>query len=197
MNQDAERPRRPFTVVVGVSSTSRSPAALRWAVQEAAHHDGVVIALRAWRPPRPTSAVGAESNSTSSDGSALATQARHDLESDVAQVLGDAHDVECRLVNGGRRKALRSVSRYADLLVIDAPQRTDLTSPPLFARRLIYSARCPVVVIPPAVAGQSDTPLVAAGKRIGGRLLEAAGTAGKPGLPPTPRSTPHDTGATA
>ena len=196
MSEATDRRHRPFTVVVGVSSTSRSPAALKWAVQEAAHHDGVVIALRAWRPPRPPAAVGAKPPTTSLNGSALAAQAQQDLESDVAHVLGDQHDVECRLVNGGRRKALRSVSRYADLLVIDAPQRTDLTSPPLFARRLIYSARCPVVVIPPAVAGQLDTPLVAAGKRIGNRLLEAAGTAGKPGLPPTPRTTPHDTGAT-
>jgi hypothetical protein len=197
MSEGAEQARRPFTVVVGVSSTSRSPAALRWAVQEAAHHDGVVIALRAWRPPRPPAAVGAKPPTISYNSSALVGQAQQDLESDVAQVLGDEHNVECRLVNGGRRKALRSVSRYADLLVIDAPQRTDLTSPPLFARRLIYTARCPVVVIPPAVAGQLDTPLVAAGKRIGNRLLEAAGTAGKPGLPLTPRSTPDDTGATA
>jgi len=40
-------PARPFTVAVGVSDTSRSPSALRWAVQEAAVHSGVVIALRA------------------------------------------------------------------------------------------------------------------------------------------------------
>jgi hypothetical protein len=196
MSEATDKARRPFTVVVGVSSTSKSPAALRWAVQEAAHHDGVVIALRAWRSPRPPAVAEPEPEMTASNGSALAAQAQQDLESDVAEVLGKDHHVECRLVNGGRRKALRSVSRYADLLVIDAPQRTDLTSPPLFARRLIYTARCPVVVIPPAVAGQLDTPLVAAGKRIGSRLLEAAGTAGKPGLPPTPRSTPHDTGAT-
>jgi nucleotide-binding universal stress UspA family protein len=196
MSETAAQVRRPFTVVVGVSSTSRSPAALRWAVQEAAHHDGVVIALRAWRPPRPPAAVGAKPPTTSWSSSALAAQAQEELESDVAHVLGNAHDVECRLVKGGRRKALRAVSRYADLLVIDAPQRTDLTSPPLFARRLIYSARCPVVVIPPAVAEQLDTPLVAAGKRIGSLMMEAAGTAGKPGLPPTPRSKPHDNGAT-
>jgi hypothetical protein len=166
-------------------------------VQEAAHHDGVVIALRAWRPPRPPAAVGAKPPTMSSNNSVLVAQAEQELESDVAYVLGDRHDVECRLVKGGRRKALRSMSRYADLLVIDAPQRTDLTSPPLFARRLIYSARCPVVVIPPAVAGQLDTPLVAAGKRIGGRLLEAAGTAGKPGLSPAPRSMAAGTEATS
>ena len=197
MSEAGVRVRRPFTVVVGMSSTRESAAALRWAVQEAAHHDGVVIALRAWRPPRPPAAVGAKPPTTSWSSSALAAQAQEDLESDVAHVLGEDHDVECRLVKGGRRKALRGISRYADLVVIDAPQRTDLTSPPLFATRLIHTARCPVVVIPPAVAQQLDTPLVAAGKRIGSLMVEAAGTAGKPGLPPTPRSTPHDEGATA
>ncbi len=66
--------------------------------------------------------------------------------------------------------------------MIDAPQRTDLSNGPRFAHRLVYQARCPVVIMPPAISGQSDTAAVAAGKRIGRELLNAAGTAGRPGV---------------
>ena len=179
---------RPYTIVVGVSSTSRSPAALRWALDEAAHRNGVVIALRAWRPPRPNTATGARPPLPEAASVVLFDRAQAELERDVSDVLGSADRVECRLVHGGRRKALRSISSYADLLVIDAPQRTDLRTAPLFARRLIYTARCPVVVMPPDIAEQSDTPVVAAGKRIGRTLLDAAGTAGRPGIRPVPGS---------
>ena len=173
---------RQYTVVVGVSATSGSPAALGWAVEEARLRGGVVIALRAWRPPRPPAASGAHPPVPAGDSSVLFREAQQQLEADVAQVLGDRTGVECRLVHGGRRKALRSISRHADLMVIDAPRRTDLTSPPLFARRLLYSAGCPVVVMPPAVHHEPDTSLVVAGKRIGHGLLNAAGTAGRPGV---------------
>lgn len=179
---------RPFTVVVGVSASSGSPAALRWAAAEAAHHGGVVIAVRAWRPARTLETESQEAMSTPDSGTAvensLADQAQSDLEAHVRAALGPDSAVECRLVHGGRRKVLRSLSRDADLLVIDAPQRSDLSSPPLFARRLIHTASCPVVVMPPRLADLPDTPVVAAGKRIGHSLLTAAGTAGRPGVRP-------------
>jgi len=173
---------RPFTVAVGVSDTSRSPSALRWAVQEAAVHSGVVIALRAWRPPGAPAAVGVRPPATSFDPGSLIDQEQQRLEADVEHVLGTDSGVECRLVHGGRRKVLQAVSRFVDRIVIDAPQRTDLSSPPLFARRLVYSASCPVVVMPPSLTHQPDTPMVAVGKWLGRNLLDAAGTAGRPGV---------------
>ena len=177
---------RPYTVVVGVSATSRSPAALRWAVKQAEHRGGVVIALRAWRPPRAPAASGARPPTPEADAAVLFDREQAELERDVADVVGVDARVECRLVRGGRRKALRSISKFADLLVIDAPRRSDLTTSPLFARRLVYTARCPVVVMPPEVAGQSDTPVVAVGKRIARSVLDAAATAGRPGVRPAP-----------
>ena len=39
-------------VVVGVSPTSGSPAALRWGAAEAARLGAPLVALSAWRPPR-------------------------------------------------------------------------------------------------------------------------------------------------
>lgn len=168
---------RPFTVAVGVSDTSRSPSALRWAVQEAAVHSGVVIALRAWRPPGAPAAVGARPPATSFDPGSLIDQEQQRLEADVEHVLGTDSGVECRLVHGGCRKVLQAVSRFVDLIVIDAPQRTDLSSPPLFARRLVYSASCPVVMMPPSLTHQPDTPMVAS----------ASGWVGVCSTPPVPR----------
>ena len=178
-------PARRYTVVVGVSSTSRSPAALRWALAEARAHHGVVIALRAWRLPRPpSSTAGRPPLVPAADADALHQQQQAQLEADVADVLGPDAGVECRLVHGGPRKALREISRFVDLLVIDAPRRTDFRETPLFARRLVYSAGCPVVIMPPAIADQPDTAVVTAGKRVGRDLLEAAGRAGRPGVRP-------------
>lgn len=179
------RPARRYTVAVGVSSTSRSPAALRWALLEARAHHGVVIALRAWRPPRPPSATaGRPPLVPAADVDALQQQEQAQLEADVAGVLGPDAGVECRLVHGGPRKTLRGISRFVDLVVLDAPRRTDFRETPLFARRLVYSASCPVVIMPPAIADQPDTAVVSAGKKLGRGLLDAAGSAGRPGVRP-------------
>ena len=176
---------RRYTVAVGVSSTSRSPAALRWALAQAHARQGVVVALRAWRPPRPPGATaGRPPLVPAADTEKLREQEQAQLEADVAAVLGPDAGVECRLVHGGPRKTLRGISRFVDLVVIDAPRRSDLRETPLFARRLIYSASCPVVVMPPAIADQPDTALVTVGKKLGRSLLDAAGSAGRPGVRP-------------
>jgi nucleotide-binding universal stress UspA family protein len=181
---DGRQSSRRYTVAVGVSSTSRSPAALRWALQEARAHSGVVIALRAWRPPRPPAATAGRPPLVTIDADGLQHQEQAQLEADVAEVLGPDAGVECRLVHGGPRKTLRSVSRFVDLLVIDAPRRTDIRETPLFARRLVYSASCPVVIMPPAISDQPDTAMISAGKKLGRSLLDAAGSAGRPGVRP-------------
>lgn len=176
---------RRYTVAVGVSSTSRSPAALRWALEEAQAHHGLVIALRAWRPPRPPSATaGRPPLVPAADVDELQQQEQAQLEVDVADVLGADAGVECRLVHGGPRKTLRGISRFVDLIVIDAPRRTDFRETPLFARRLVYSASCPVVIMPPAIADRSDTAVVSAGRKLGRGLLDAVGSAGRPGVRP-------------
>ena len=83
-------------------------------------------------------------------------------------------------------KALVAAPQGAVLVVLDAPRRTDLTTGPMFAQRLVYSAPCPVVVMPPAVANEGPTPLARAGRRIGREVVRAAGTAGRPGILPAP-----------
>ena len=171
-----------YTVVVGVSASSGSPAALRWAYDEGLEHHGHVIAVRAWRPPRPPAATAGRPSVLSFDVDQMLTDAREQLATDVEAVLGPDSGVECRLVHGGRRKVLVAAAATADLLVIDAPARTDLSNAPMFAHRLVYKAGCPVVIMPPAVSQQPDSAMVAAGKRLGRGLLTAAGTAGRPGV---------------
>lgn len=175
---------RPYIIVVGVSDTSSSAVALRWAAEEAASHGGTVVAVRAWRPPPAPSSASGRPPVTDYEPRQLYAGEQERLTADVTSVLGDGHEVECRLVVGGRRKALISAARNADLLVVDAPRRTDLKTSPFFAQRLIYSAPCPVVVMPPAVAGEGDTAVVRTGKRLGREIVRSAATAGRPGVRP-------------
>lgn len=175
----------PYTVVVGVSSTSKSPAALEWGAAQAAQNGGRLVAVRSWRltgPPGTTSG-GAAARITDERSTETSEQAA--LEADVAAVLGPDHGAELRVVRGGKRKALLAAADGADLLVIDAPR--SFTGPPMLAQRLVYAAACPVVVMPPRVS-QSTNPLATAGRAVGRAAVRSAGLAGRPGYRP-PMST--------
>jgi hypothetical protein len=180
--------RRPYTIVVGVSASSKSPTALRWAADLAALRSGRVVAVRAWRPTAPQTGSHVSPSPVTEDTAAAEAAARHVLESDVADVLGAGHGVEVRLVHGGKRRALLRAAEDADLLVVDAPARLDLTSPPGFAQRLVYAAQCPVVVMPPSVSGATRTPLARAAGAVGRSVVEAAGRSGRPGMSHPPGS---------
>ncbi len=180
----------PYTIVVGVSATSRSPAALQWAVDLAALRGGRVFAVRAWRPTPPQSSSHGLPAAVSERPAEAEAAAAERLAADVTEVLGAGHDVECRLVRGGRRKALLAAASTADLLVIDAPRRTDLSSSPVFAQRLVGDAACPVLVMPPTGPGAAHRLL----GRATEELVRAAGQAGRPGIRP-PSVEGHDTSA--
>jgi nucleotide-binding universal stress UspA family protein len=177
-----------YTIVVGVSRTSKSPTALRWAADLAQLRQGRLVAVQAWRPTPPQTGSRVTPGRVSEDARAAEEAARATLEADVASVLGPDHGAEVRLVHGGKRSALIKAARDADLLVIDAPRRLDLSAMPGFAQRLVYAAPCPVVVMPPAISGATRTPLERAAGAVGRSVVEAAGRAGRPGLshPPGP-----------
>jgi nucleotide-binding universal stress UspA family protein len=179
---------KPYTIVVGVSASSKSPTALHWAAELAALRGGRVIAVRAWRPTPPQTASHVKPAPINENSVATEQAARRTLEADVAEVLGGAHGLEVRLVHGGKRKALITAAQDADLLVVDAPRRLDLTTLPGFAHRLLYAAQCPVVVMPPSVSGARRTPLSRAAGAVGRGVAEAAGRAGRPGLSHPPGS---------
>jgi nucleotide-binding universal stress UspA family protein len=173
---------QPYTIVVGVSATSKSPTALHWAAELAALRGGRVVAVRAWRPTAPQTGSRVTPVPLSEDVTTAEREAREWLEADVAEVLGAEHGVEVRLVHGGKRRALLRASQHADLLVVDAPRRLDLTALPGFAQRLVYAARCPVVVMPPSVSGAPRTAVQRAAGALGRGTTDAAGHAPRPGL---------------
>lgn len=168
-----------YTVVVGVSATSKSPTALAWAKAQADHAGGRVVAVRAWRLPNPQATPSGTPASRIDRADEVEKKARTQFEADVREVLGDDHGVELRLVRGGKRKVLLDAARGADLLVVDAPRA--LTAGPMFAHRIVYAATCPVVVMPPSISGAQKSGLTKAGLAVGRQVLRSAGTAGRPG----------------
>lgn len=156
-----------YTVVVGVSATSKSPAALAWAATQARTHHGRLVAVRVLK--RPT---------TSPDAATSATEVAR-LEVDVAASLGPDHGAECRVLYGPKRRSLLAVASGADLLVIDAARRPSSSS--MLAQRIIAAAACPVVVLPPALSPEPPSKISQAGRAVGEAALKAVGTSGRPG----------------
>lgn len=155
---------RPYTVIVGVSDSSKSPVALTWAAAQAERFSGRVVAVRA----RPASASGPSTKPTRSRSTGPETrQPTAQLRADVAESLGPDHGVDCRVITGGRLKVLLAAAEDADLLVIDAPRAINLLSGPLFANRVVYRAACPVVVMPPGISGEPRTWLARAARGAG------------------------------
>lgn len=169
---------RPYTVVVGVSATSKSPTALDWARAQAGSA-GKVVAVRAWRMPNPQATPSGEPAGRISRSDDVEAEARAALERDVAATLGEDHGVELQLVRGSKYAVLLKAALEADLLVVDAPRQ--LLAGPMFAHRLVYAASCPVVVMPPIISGEPPTVLSRVGRAVGRNVLAAAGTAGRPG----------------
>lgn len=172
----------PYTVVVGVSATSKSPAALAWADAQARQNLGRMIAVRAWRLPNPQATPSGTPPGRIARADEVEEAARESLAQDVAAVLGDDHQAELQLVRGGRLKVLLQASVGADLLVVDAPRQ--LVAGPMFAHRLLYAAPCPVVVMPPSISEEPPSTLSRVAGAVGRSIVSAAGTAGRPGYRP-------------
>ena len=175
----------PYTVVVGVSRTSKSPRALIWAQRQARKNDGRLIAVRAWRTPIPQATPSGEPAGRISRSSEVEAEAKQALADDVAATLGPDHDAEVQLRQGAKWPVLVEAAAEADLLVVDAPKQ--LMVGPMFAHQLIYAATCPVVVLPPETPeGDPPPALVRALKALGRSVASVAGAAGRPGYRPPP-----------
>ncbi|MBK0333037.1 universal stress protein [Brachybacterium sp. MASK1Z-5] len=170
-------------IVVGVSRSSGSPAALRWALEESRVRGVPMVALRAYRVPgtaagsvRPMPSRVADSEDP------LRTAALDALRADVRRALGATVDltdgsdgtddagpadgargirgdgsVELRAVRGARARVLLEASDAASLLVVDAPRRREIGTGPTFAAQLVQRARCPVVIMPGPVRGAAQS----------------------------------------
>jgi Universal stress protein family len=182
MTEELVGEEHPYTVVVGVSATSKSPTALTWAHAQVRQNGGRLVAVRAWRMPNPQATPSGTPPGRISRPEEIEAAAQAALEADVAATLGEGHDAELRLVRGGKYQVLIKAAEGADLLVVDAPRQ--LLAGPMFAHRLVYAASCPVVVMPPDISGEPASKLTRMAGAIGRGMVMAAGTAGRPGYRP-------------
>jgi Universal stress protein family len=141
------------TVVVGVSPTSGSPTALRWGADEARRRGARLVAVSAWRSPRAPISAGTRPPAVNLDADQSVEEAKARLTAHVADALGEDGRVDTEIVHGSTFRVLLQASETADLLVLDAPSRLDLLDGPTLARRLIYAAECPIVIMPPKTFG--------------------------------------------
>ncbi|MHB8332976.1 MAG: universal stress protein [Candidatus Dormibacteria bacterium] len=138
-------------VVVGVSPTTGSRAALRRAAEEARLRGFDLRAITAWSPPVPSGPPGirppAIEPRTPEEWQA---EVEEGLTAAVRQALGDASDVTCLAVRGATSKVLLAAAEGAQMLVLGPPHLHG--SEALLARvrplRLISTARCPVLIVP-------------------------------------------------
>ena len=172
----------PYTVVVGVSATSKSPTALVWGHAQARANRGRLIALRAHAPTRVARGSAAASSPTRGTEAEVLADEQRQLEHDVAEVLGPDHGAEVVVVRGSKYRTLLQHAREADLLVVDA-SRTPSTSL-VTAQRLLSAATCPVVVMPPSIAQAPASAVARSVRSLGRASLRAAGTSGRPGYRP-------------
>jgi nucleotide-binding universal stress UspA family protein len=171
MSEEAEPPGQ---IIVGVSQTSHSPVALAWAADEAARRGAGLLAVRAWRPSRPPYAAGGRPPTITRDVAQERADAEQALRDDVDRALGAQHSARCEIREGSALTVLTELSAGTQLLVVDAPRRTDFKTTPMLAHRLVYQASCPVVIMPPRVSELPETPLVRTGRKITGSGRPAA-----------------------
>ncbi|MGH7706002.1 MAG: universal stress protein, partial [Candidatus Dormibacteria bacterium] len=142
-------------IVVGVSPTTYSLAALRWAALEAGWRRAPLHAVMAWRPPRPPTAPATRPPAVLSErNDELQAAAYASLEQAVTSVISDSERVRLSVVRGGAVAVLLAAAEGAQLLVLGVthPGRVsgairDVLQPPPISRRV----SCPVVLIPPAL----------------------------------------------
>lgn len=154
---DGDSQRR--SIVVGVSPSTGSPAALRWAAAEARRRNAPLHAVMAWREPRTQGGPGTSPPAfTPSTTDELQVQADARLADAVRIALGDDHRAQCAAVRGGTIKVLLAAAAGAQLLVVDGPRAgaPPALRPGLVASQLAYRASCPVVMVPPSPPRQGS-----------------------------------------
>lgn len=173
-------------IVVGVSPTSGSIAAVEWALSEARRSRRPLLAVAAWQLPRGANPGGVQPGAQAAAIDRLAEQAVAQLAKTVRALAGETSSVEQRVERGTPAAVLLRAAIGAELLVIGSPHPGEFSKlrATLLAPQLIYKSPCPVVVMPAETRDTEPT----ATHRIAGRLAGAAAAAGRPGLrlPSTP-----------
>ncbi|WP_228472804.1 universal stress protein [Streptomyces cyaneochromogenes] len=141
------RPGAHGRVVVGVAESSTTPAAVRFASDEARRRGAVLDAVRAWRCPAHET----------TDHPLLAGEPARMHEQQAVEVLEKAlHDVPAdietrrRVLEGDTRHVLTDASHGADLLVIGAERHHRHFGLQLgrVAHGVLHHSACPVAIVP-------------------------------------------------
>ena len=147
-------------IVVGVSRRTGSIDAVRWAAAEARLRGSRVLAVTAWRGPRPPAAPGGRPPAVSvlPTEQAFAEEEQR-LADRLTAALGDLDELGVRftLRRGSAVTVLLAAAVGAQLLVLDSPRagRSTLAKSWL-APQLIFKAPCPVVLMPHPVDSAGD-----------------------------------------
>lgn len=137
-------------IVVGVSGSAASVAALRWAADEAKRRDARLVAVRAWTRAHPAFyAVPADPHDAGAEGQAATAE----LARTVQAVFGATPPpgLLTEVAEGMPERVLAARSAGADLLVLgstSAPALAGRSVGPVI-RSCLSRAHCPVVVIGP------------------------------------------------
>ncbi len=169
-------------IVVGVSGSRASQAALRWAAAEADRvHGQLRIVMAVERPARAYYARPAPAG----EPQFVRDKARRDLAAAVRTALGPGvrPDTTSDLIEGMAERTLVDCSGGADLLVLGCESGLDAgRSIGPVIRSCLSHAHCPVVVISPQNLTLRDEPPADAGLDGGfdSRFLVAAGAVPAP-----------------
>ncbi|MDQ2957733.1 MAG: universal stress protein [Actinomycetota bacterium] len=149
-------------IVVGVSRRTGSPDAVRWAAAEAQLRDTRVIAVTAWRGPRPPAMSGGRPPALSpapiEEAFALEQQRIFDRLSELLGGDPASMRVEFALRRGSASAVLLAAAVGAQLLVLDSPHAGNFSmlAKSLIAPQVVFKAPCPVVLMPPGADTADD-----------------------------------------
>jgi nucleotide-binding universal stress UspA family protein len=133
------------TILVGVSGSPASAAALRWAEDEAERRHGELKVVRIWQPERRAPYARPP---VRADGQPGPERARKELADTVRAVLGPRplRDTTTVVVEGRVERELVAESAGADLLVLGSGSGSAIGP---VVRTCLGYAHCPVVVVSP------------------------------------------------
>jgi nucleotide-binding universal stress UspA family protein len=162
-------------IVVGVSGSRASAAALAWAAAEAQGRHAELLVVRAWQPEQLAPCA---MQSGRRDRRQQQEAVTGDLAASLSVAFGadEQHRLTTRVLEGTAERVLADASTGADLLVLgstSAPALADCAIGPVI-RSCLGRAHCPVVVIGPEGRTAGSTAGLA-GQSAGGRLAGAAG----------------------